>query len=69
MTPANPPNKHTKKPRRQPSEHDEDESDLTDADIIAEEIEAEYDLQADAAIKSLSADPASSSDNDLVPDA
>lgn len=60
MSSAKPPRKHSQD-SREPS--DFDETDDT-AEIVAEDIEAGYDAQADAATKSLASDPASSSENE-----
>ena len=53
-------------PKKQPhadrDRFDRDADETSDADIIAEQIEAGYDIQADAATKALVDDPASSSD-------
>jgi hypothetical protein len=56
MTSPKPP----RRDRADDQEYDQDET--SQADIIAEQIEADYDAQSDAAVKSLVSDPASSHD-------
>ena len=60
MTSPQPPRKNTAAASRL-AQNEEDEID--DADMVAEEIEAGYDVQSNAATKALVDDPASSSDN------
>lgn len=42
----------------------ENEDDISNADIVAEDIEAGYDIQSDASVRPLVSDPASSRDNE-----
>lgn len=67
MTSPIPPKKQGKNVADYPVDAYDD--DVDNADIVAEEIEAGYDIQSDAAVRSLVDDPASSSDNDILPDA
>ena len=60
MSPVKPPRKHSLD-SRDPSDSDET---ADTAEIVAEDIEAGYDAQADAATKSLASDSASSSENE-----
>lgn len=55
-----------KPPRRwnRPDDQEYDQDETSQADIIAEQIEADYDSQSDAAVKSLVGDPASSHDEE-----
>ncbi len=50
---------------RRPDSEDVDPTETTTADIVAEEIEAGYDIQADAAKQALVSDPASSSEDQI----
>ena len=57
--------KRTDPNKPQPAAEDRDET--TEADIVAESIEAGYDIQSNAATKSLADDPASSSEHEDIP--
>lgn len=61
MTEPKPPRKNA---ANQPPRARDDDTGIEDVDIVAEDIEAGYDIQSDAATRSLADDPASSSDPD-----
>lgn len=63
MTSPKPPKKHARSDRGEPLE---DENEVSIAEIVAEDIEAGYDIQSDAAVRPLVDDPASSSDSENV---
>lgn len=50
---------------KRPDRDYEEETETTTADVVAEEIEAGYDIQADAATQALVSDPASSSEDEI----
>ncbi len=54
------------KKNRQPDTQVYDQDSESEADIVAEDIEAGYDIQSDAATKSLVDDPESSSEGEVL---
>ncbi len=60
MSMTNPP--RLDRDRLEPEENDDYET--SEADLVAEQIEAGYDIQADASQKPMTSDPASSSADD-----
>lgn len=59
------PKKKTVPSGRSAARQEPDEDSEYDADLLAEQIEAGYDIQSDAAVKSLVDDPASSKDGEI----